>query len=79
MVIFTGAGISTNSGIPDYRGANGVWTRRDQGLPPPKLKKTRSQIQPNEGHLVIKHFQDMGILKIKITDNLTYLKKINAK
>jgi NAD-dependent SIR2 family protein deacetylase len=73
LVVFTGAGISTDSGLPDFRGPEGVWTRRDKGLAPPKLKVPLSQIKPNPGHMAIVELQEMGKLSFLITQNVDNL------
>ncbi|MBU0515932.1 MAG: hypothetical protein KJ621_14290 [Proteobacteria bacterium] len=73
IVVFTGAGISTESGVPDFRGPDGVWTRRDKGLPPPKAKVSVDRVEPNTGHLAIVRLQDMGKLAFLISQNVDNL------
>src|SRR3712207_2809992 len=69
LVAFTGAGISTDSGIPDFRGPDGVWTRRDAGLPPPSWKVAPGEVRPNASHLALAELQRLGKLKFLITQN----------
>ncbi|MEE8397925.1 MAG: Sir2 family NAD-dependent protein deacetylase [Desulfobacterales bacterium] len=72
-VIFTGAGISTDSGLPDFRGPDGVWTRRDKGLPPIKMDKPWDSVDPNIAHLAVLDLQNMGKLKFLISQNIDNL------
>jgi len=72
LVVFTGAGISTESGLPDYRGPDGVWTRRDKGLPPPP-KQDWSTAEPNESHRAILELQNLGKLAFLISQNIDNL------
>ena len=69
LVAFTGAGISTDSGIPDYRGPDGVWTRRDAGLAPPRWRVSPGQVKPNDSHLALVELQRLGKLRFLITQN----------
>src|SRR5438874_10232036 len=69
LVAFTGAGISTDSGIPDFRGPDGVWTRRDAGLPAPRWKVPADRVKPNASHLALVELQRLGKLKFLITQN----------
>ncbi len=73
LVVFTGAGISTESGIPDFRGPDGVWTRRDKGLPPQPTAVSWDTIEPNSGHLSIVELQKLGKLKFLISQNVDNL------
>jgi NAD-dependent deacetylase len=69
IVAFTGAGISTDSGIPDFRGPQGVWTRRDAGLPAPRWRVPPGQVEPNASHLSLVELQRLGKLQFLITQN----------
>jgi NAD-dependent deacetylase len=69
IVAFTGAGISTDSGIPDFRGPEGIWTRRDAGLPAPRWRVPPGQVKPNASHLSLVELQQLSKLQFLITQN----------
>ena len=71
LVVFTGAGISTESGLPDFRGPDGVWTRRDKGLSTewPDL----SIAEPNLAHMAILELQELGKLSFLVSQNIDNL------
>jgi NAD-dependent SIR2 family protein deacetylase len=71
-VFFTGAGISTESGLPDFRGPDGMWTRRDKGLAP-KPSRPWDSVEPNSGHMALAELQRMGKLKFLISQNVDNL------
>ena len=70
IVVFTGAGISTASGLPDYRGANGIWTRRSKGLPISRTKQPWFQFEPNEAHFSLARMIHDGIIDFLISQNV---------
>ncbi len=73
VVGFTGAGISTDSGLPDFRGPDGVWTRRDAGLPPPKARVSWDEVRPNPSHYALVQLQKLGKLGYLISQNVDNL------
>jgi NAD-dependent deacetylase len=88
-IALTGAGISVESGIPDFRGKNGLWARLDPfeyghidsfRSNPAKVWKMLMEmgalvesVNPNEAHLALAEFEKFGIIKMIITQNVDSL------
>jgi NAD-dependent deacetylase len=89
VVVFTGAGISTESGIPDFRSPGGLWTkmapidfgdfvrsaemRREAWRRKFEIDKTVARAEPNKGHMAIAKLVDMGVVTHVITQNIDNL------
>lgn len=86
LVALTGAGISTESGIPDYRGPNGLWatqkpptlgdyeTNDEQRRRFWQMRRVRYPEmlarEPNRGHIALAELERAGVLLGIITQNI---------
>ncbi|AEC52544.1 NAD-dependent deacetylase [Pyrococcus sp. NA2] len=85
-IAFTGAGISAESGIPTFRGKNGLWNRyRPEELATPEAFKRNPKLvwefykwrikkileaRPNPAHMALAELEKLGIIKAVITQNV---------
>lgn len=85
-VVFTGAGISTESGIPDFRSPGGIWTkyqpidfreflsseeaRRETWRRKIAIDEAVSRAEPNRGHVAIAELVTRGKVSSVITQNI---------
>lgn len=86
IVAFTGAGISTDSGIPDFRSPGGFWesnrpidfseflqseeARREAWRRKVAFADAYAGVGPNEGHRALRRLHDHGRLHALITQNI---------
>jgi NAD-dependent deacetylase len=85
-VVFTGAGISTESGIPDFRSPGGIWTRmapidfsdflaseearRETWRRRFAMEDTFREARPNRGHRAVAELVRRGKVASVITQNI---------
>ncbi|MFZ2446236.1 MAG: NAD-dependent deacylase [Syntrophobacteraceae bacterium] len=88
-VALTGAGISVESGIPDFRSSAGLWSRYDPNeyayiesfrANPGKIWKMLAEmdkllasVRPNTAHVVLSELEKLGIMKTVVTQNVDSL------
>ena len=86
LVAFTGAGISVESGVPPFRGPDGLWSTYNPKYleltyfrsHPDKCWKILKEIfyehftaaRPNDAHRVLATLENQGLLKAVITQNI---------
>ncbi|XP_038973347.1 NAD-dependent protein deacetylase SRT1 isoform X2 [Phoenix dactylifera] len=73
LVAFTGAGISTSCGIPDFRGPKGVWTLQRSGKGVPEASLPFHRALPSLSHMALVELERAGILKFVISQNVDSL------
>jgi NAD-dependent deacetylase len=89
VVFLTGAGVSVESGIPDFRSPGGLWERFDPAeyasihafrSDPHKvwrmlreLERTLDAAAPNPGHVALARLEERGIVSGVITQNIDNL------
>ncbi|XP_071693217.1 NAD-dependent protein deacetylase SRT1 [Rutidosis leptorrhynchoides] len=70
LVVFTGAGISTSCGIPDFRGPTGIWTLQREGNALPEASLPFHRAMPSMTHMALVELERAGILKFVISQNI---------